>query len=73
MSNDADELEGFIRTAEAVRLMGLGTSQFYKCRKTDPDFPRPVHLGYRTVVYSRREVQLWIRAKLEAARQAATR
>jgi predicted DNA-binding transcriptional regulator AlpA len=59
--------EGFLPTSEAMHLMGLGAAAFYQRRKTDPTFPTPVHLGHRTVVYARSQVQAWIRARLEAA------
>jgi prophage regulatory protein len=66
---DADlaQNDRFIRTAEVLRQTGLSHTGLYERMKSDPEFPRPLRLGHRTNVFSERQIQRWIRAKLEAA------
>jgi len=44
---------------------GFGRTQIWKFTKTDPTFPKPVHIGRRTL-FVRSEIQTWIRQQIAA-------
>lgn len=50
------------------QLGGLSRSASYEWEKNDPDFPKPVALGSRRVVFVQSEINAYVE-KLKAARQ----
>ncbi|MFO1205496.1 MAG: AlpA family phage regulatory protein [Burkholderiales bacterium] len=71
--SDSNPAPKLIRRAEVQARTGLSVSSIYgrlgsgRPRDFDPDFPRPVPLGVRSVAWLESEVDAWI------ARQVARR
>ncbi|QHQ34884.1 helix-turn-helix transcriptional regulator [Algicella marina] len=64
-----------IRRPEVEARTGLSRSSIYakldpKSRYHDPDFPRPVRIGVRSVAWSEREIAEWLVSRTIANRDA---
>lgn len=58
------EADRFLRRPEVCKLTGLSVSSLYDMMSKG-DFPKNVPISKRLVVWSEREVQSWIAARLE--------
>ena len=56
---DPDDV--ILRMPAIVRITGMGKSTVWKTLKEDPEFPRPVRLGKRSVGIWRSELFRWLR------------
>ncbi|MDR2366995.1 MAG: AlpA family phage regulatory protein [Deltaproteobacteria bacterium] len=55
--------ERFIRVREVAKGLGVSVSTVYKIMAAQPEFPRPIALSERTVVWSDKEVRDWMEFK----------
>jgi prophage regulatory protein len=60
-----------LRRRQVETLTGLRRSTIYE-RISHGQFPRPIHLGPRTVAWLASEVDGWIAARIAESRPAAT-
>ena len=61
-----------IRIKAGVKKAGIGNTQWYELRKTDPTFPKHVALGKRARGVFEAELDAWLESKREnATRRAA--
>ncbi len=58
-----------VRPREGAQILGIGLSTFWLKAKTDPDFPKIIHLGPRTAVVRVSDIHAYIntRAATDAA------
>jgi prophage regulatory protein len=54
-----------IRLQEVIRLIGLSRSQIYKMQG-EGTFPRSVPLAKRSVAWLEREVQIWVKQRVDS-------
>ena len=52
-----------------AELGGLGRASLFRLRRDDPTFPKPIHLGKRSIGFVAAEVLAWVDAQ-RAARVA---
>lgn len=46
---------------EVCQMLGIGRTAFYKLRKTDPTFPKPIEsLSKRDLHFSARDIHHWV-------------
>ena len=56
-------------TEEACKMMGISTSTHYeilnpRSKRYDPDYPKPIRIGPRSVRYMEHEVINWLEKKM---------
>jgi len=57
------EFGPYISVAEVAELVCVDVSTLYRWKKTDIDFPKPIQLSYRAIIYRTEEVINWIEGK----------
>lgn len=57
-SNDAFPESGNVRIRQVVQFLAMSESSVYRLIK-NTDFPRPVHLSSRLVVFDAAEIRQW--------------
>ncbi len=72
MTIRAEDGDRFLRIGEVCRLVGCGRSWIY-ARVRAGEFPPPLRLGHRTVVWRESEVRAWMEAQAAGRGRAATR
>jgi excisionase family DNA binding protein len=55
------EPPAWLRPKEAAKYLSISTGTLYKWVKTHPDFPQPNRLGGHTTVFSREEIDKYVR------------
>ena len=63
----------FLKLAEVVQQLGISKSEVFRRIHSVPNFPKPIRMGTRCVVYSSAEVDSYMRqciAKRDAREQA---
>jgi prophage regulatory protein len=73
MSNPSELHPGerLLRRSEVERITGLSRSSIYQRNLTDPDWPKPIHIGPNTVAWVESEVMAWIHRRIHQSRAAA--
>ena len=59
-SNSAPAVR-FLKLAEVIAKLGISKSEIHRRVRTVPNFPKPIHMGARCVVYSSVEVDQYMR------------
>ena len=54
-----------IRKPEGLRKIGTTLSGFNRLQQNDPNFPKPIKLGERTVGFSEREMDEYVQRVIE--------
>jgi len=63
-------LDRLLRIRDVSELVGLKRAAIY-FQMAEGTFPRPVKIGKRAVAWRERDIQEWIRSRVEAAGDAA--
>lgn len=56
-----------LRPRPAAAFLGIGATHFWRLRRQDPTFPRPVRLGVRAIGFLRSDLIAWLETR-QAAR-----
>ena len=51
----------FLKLAEVVQRLGISKSEVFRRIHSVPNFPKPIRMGTRCVVYSSEEVESYMR------------
>ena len=62
-------MHAILRLPDVKRSTGLSRSTIY-LRVAQGTFPKPVHLGERSVGWLEAEVQEWLQCRIESSRKA---
>ena len=60
-----------VRPAKAAELLGIGVSTLWRYTKTVDDFPKPVRINSRVLVFVREELDSWVESRIASARKAS--
>jgi predicted DNA-binding transcriptional regulator AlpA len=63
MEPPVEEKDTLIRAKEVAKILGVSVSTVYKIMGQQEEFPRPIALSERTVVWSKKEIFDWIEFK----------
>ena len=51
-----------LRLSDLTRYLAVGRSRIYQLRR-EPDFPKPIRLGQRSVGWRRSEIDRWVESR----------
>lgn len=57
----------FLSTVQAFGHVGVSRAQFFRLKRTDPTFPKPLRYGPRCLRWRRRELDAWMVKRQVAA------
>jgi prophage regulatory protein len=63
-------MHAILRLPDVKRLIGLSRSTIYQL-VAQGSFPKPVHLGERSVGWVQAEVEQWLQRRIETSRKTA--
>jgi len=68
-SKPIDPNAEFVRATNAHKVLGISRSYQYTLQDSDPEFPKPVRLGARIVLYHQAELRAYAKRLLERSRE----
>jgi prophage regulatory protein len=60
----------YFRVDQAAEYLSMGRSTIWARSKNDPEFPKPFHIGPRTTVWAKDQLDAYAQKKMLAARGA---